>query len=386
LSSIGLPTYTNAETREFNHELLAEKVEHIVYNLNRIIDVNFYPTENCERSNRRHRPIGIGVQGLAEVFMKLGLDWESADARRVNKEIFETIYYAAIRASNRQARERCEKLEQSLFSVPVHPEEAEVIGSRKRKHSTLLGAYSTFEGSPMSRGEFQFDMWQARHGKSVEHSGRWDWETLRADVIKYGIRNSLLVAPMPTASTSQILGFTECFEPITSNIYSRRTQVGEFPVVNKMLMKDCIGLGIWNEGLKNRILVDNGSVQNIPEIPAHLKAKYKTVWEIKQKTIIDMSVDRGHYICQSQSLNLFLGDVDMNKLSSMHIYGWKQGLKTGQYYLRIRPVAKTQQFTITPPTKIATQPQMTSPKSQTPETEESGPVCRREAGCVICSS
>jgi ribonucleoside-diphosphate reductase alpha chain len=341
LASIGLPMYVTKEN-VFNHELLGEKVRQIVRNLNRVIDINFYPTENSHRSNMRHRPIGIGVQGLADVFMELGLDWESEPARKLNRDIFETIYYYSM-------SESCE------LAITEKP-------------------YQSYEGSPISEGKFQFDLWK---NLGIGHSGLYDWESLRKKVMAHGVRNSLMVAPMPTASTSQILGFNECIEPITSNIYSRRTLAGSFMQVNKRLMRDCMKLGIWSESLKNEIITNDGSIQEIGSIPKSLRDIYKTVWDIKQKVLINLACDRGRYICQSQSLNLYLSKIDMNTLGSMHLYGWIQGLKTGLYYLRIKPVAKTQQFTVEPVASIV-------PKVE--QKEEKEIVCRREAGCTTCSA
>jgi ribonucleoside-diphosphate reductase alpha chain len=341
LASIGLPMYVT-ESKSFNHELLGEKVRQIVRNLNRVIDINFYPTENSHRSNMRHRPIGIGVQGLADVFMELGLDWESEPARKLNRDIFETIYYYSM-------SESCE------LAIAEKP-------------------YQSYEGSPISQGKFQFDLWK---NLGIGHSGLYDWESLRKKVMVHGVRNSLMVAPMPTASTSQILGFNECIEPITSNIYSRRTLAGSFMQVNKRLMRDCMKLGIWSESLKNEIITNDGSIQEIGSIPKSLRDIYKTVWDIKQKVLINLACDRGRYICQSQSLNLYLSKIDMNTLGSMHLYGWIEGLKTGLYYLRIKPVAKTQQFTVEPVASIV-------PKAE--QKEEKEIVCRREAGCTTCSA
>lgn len=306
LASISLPRFV--EGKKFNFDKLLEVTQIITKNLNKIIDNNYYPLEETRRSNFRHRPIGIGVQGLADVFMLLGLPFESDMAKLLNKNIFETIYYAALVASKNIAKE--------------------------------LGAYETFEGSPLSKGIFQFDMWNA------QPSDRYDWDTLRAEIKEHGVRNSLLLAPMPTASTSQILGNNECFEPYTSNIYNRRVLSGEFVVVNKHLLKDLMNLGLWNDSMKQRIIAANGSVQNIEEIPANLKEIYKTVWEIKQRTIIDMSADRGAFICQSQSLNLFVEQPNFAKLSSMHFYTWKKGLKTGMYYLRTKAATDAVKFTV----------------------------------------
>lgn len=306
LASISLPRFV--EGKKFNFDKLLEVTQIITKNLNKIIDNNYYPLEETRRSNFRHRPIGIGVQGLADVFMLLGLPFESEMAKLLNKNIFETIYYAALVASKNIAKE--------------------------------LGAYETFEGSPLSKGIFQFDMWNA------QPSDRYDWDALRAEIKEHGVRNSLLLAPMPTASTSQILGNNECFEPYTSNIYNRRVLSGEFVVVNKHLLKDLMSLGLWNDSMKQRIIAANGSVQNIEEIPANLKEIYKTVWEIKQRTIIDMSADRGAFICQSQSLNLFVEQPNFAKLSSMHFYTWKKGLKTGMYYLRTKAATDAVKFTV----------------------------------------
>ena len=258
----------------------------------------------------RHRPIGLGVQGLADAFVMLRLPFDSESAQRLNKEIFETIYYAAMEASMELAQ--------------------------------LEGTYETYKGSPVSKGIFQFDMWGV-----TPDSGRWDWYDLKQRVKKHGIRNSLLVAPMPTASTSQILGNNECFEPFTSNMYVRRVLSGEFIIANKYLMKDLIGLGLWDDRMMNKIKVENGSIQNINEIPADIKELYKTVWEISQKTIIDMSADRGAYICQSQSLNIHLLNANFGKMTSMHFYAWKKGLKTGMYYLRTKAATDAIKFTVT---------------------------------------
>jgi ribonucleoside-diphosphate reductase alpha subunit len=306
LASLSLPRFV--EGREFNFEKLLEVTKIVTRNLNKIIDNNYYPLEETKRSNFRHRPIGIGVQGLADVFMLLGLPFESDMAKLLNKNIFETIYYAAMTASNEIAKKE--------------------------------GAYETFAGSPLSKGIFQFDMW------NVQPSERYDWEALRAEVKEHGVRNSLLLAPMPTASTSQILGNNECFEPYTSNIYNRRVLSGEFVVVNKHLLKDLVNRGLWNESMKQRIIAANGSVQNIEEISAELKEIYKTVWEIKQRNVIDMAADRGAFICQSQSLNLFVEQPNFAKLSSMHFYTWKKGLKTGMYYLRTKAASDAMKFTV----------------------------------------
>lgn len=312
LASLALPKYVMPNDQGqlvFNHERLYEVTKTVTKNLNKIIDINYYPVPEARNSNLRHRPIGLGVQGLADVFITLRMPFESEAAKQLNKDIFETIYYASMEAS--------------------------------MELSKVEGPYSSWEGSPISKGVFQFDMWGVKPS-----SGRWDWESLREQVVTHGVRNSLLVAPMPTASTSQILGNNECFEPYTSNIYVRRVLSGEFAVVNKHLLKDLIRLGLWNESMKNKLITANGSVQNIPEIPQDLKELYKTVWEIKQKTILEMAADRGAYICQSQSLNIHIQDVNFGKLTSMHFHAWKLGLKTGMYYLRTKAAADAIKFTI----------------------------------------
>lgn len=289
-----------------------------------VIDKNFYPTEECRNSNLRHRPIGIGVQGLADVFAKLKLPWTSGAAKQLNREIFENIYYAALKESVEVA------YRQGKYSHSTH----EVSG----------GEFPTFKGSPISEGKLQCDLWE-----SEPTTKYLDWDALRKDCRETGVRNSLLVAPMPTASTSQILGNNECFEPFTSNLYARRVLAGDFMVVNKYLVDDLMRLGLWTSDVRTRIIADNGSVQGIPEIPDDLKAVYKTVWEIPQKTLIDMSADRAPFICQSQSLNLFLAEPTYAKISSMHMYAWKKGLKTGCYYLRTKAASSAQKFTIEPP-------------------------------------
>jgi len=310
LASISLSKFVNESDKTFDHQRLYEITKVATKNLNKVIDVNYYPVKEARTSNMRHRPIGLGVQGLADAFVMLRLPFESESAQRLNKEIFETIYYAAMEASMELAQ--------------------------------LEGTYETYKGSPVSKGIFQFDMWGV-----TPDSGRWDWYDLKQRVKKHGIRNSLLVAPMPTASTSQILGNNECFEPFTSNMYVRRVLSGEFIIANKYLMKDLIGLGLWDDRMMNKIKVENGSIQNINEIPADIKELYKTVWEISQKTIIDMSADRGAYICQSQSLNIHLLNANFGKMTSMHFYAWKKGLKTGMYYLRTKAATDAIKFTVT---------------------------------------
>jgi len=310
LASIALPAFVNETTKTFDYDKLHEVTKVVTNNLNRVIDVNFYPTEKTKTSNFRHRPIGIGVQGLADTFVLLDIPFHSEQAKEINKHIFETIYHASLEKSNEIA--------------------------------IVEGPYSSFEGSPTSKGILQFDMWD------VTPSTRYDWASLKQSIISNGLRNSLLVAPMPTASTSQILGYNECFEPFTSNLYSRRTLAGEFVVVNKYLMKELIGLGLWNEQIKNNIIANKGSVQQLSLLPEHIKNKYKIVWEMPMKHLIDMAADRGAFICQSQSLNLWLEDPTYSSLTSMHFYSWKKGLKTGIYYLRRKAKHQAQQFTIEP--------------------------------------
>lgn len=306
LASIALPRFVI--NGKFDHQKLFEVTQVITKNLNRIIDHNHYPVPEAEKSNLRHRPIGIGVQGLADTFILLRMPFDSHEARELNQAIFETIYYGAVTASKNLAKEE--------------------------------GVYSTYAGSPASQGLLQYDLWK------VQPSSPWDWEGLKAEIAQYGLRNSLLIALMPTASTSQILGHNECFEPYTSNLYTRRVLSGEFVVANKYLMKELVKLGLWNEEMKQRILAANGSIQQIEGIPMELKQIYKTVWEIKQKVLIDMAADRAPFICQSQSLNLFVDNPTFAKLSSMHFYAWKKGLKTGMYYLRTQAAAEAIKFTV----------------------------------------
>ncbi|MCO5934221.1 ribonucleoside-diphosphate reductase subunit alpha [Mucilaginibacter sp. RB4R14] len=349
LASLALPRYVI--NGEFDHAKLYEVTYQATLNLNKIIDNNYYPVVEAEYSNLRHRPIGLGVQGLADAFILLRLPFESEEAKQLNKDIFETIYFAAMTASKDLAIKD--------------------------------GAYETFKGSPLSKGKFQFDLWDVK-----PESGRWDWENLRLDVMNHGVRNSLLVAPMPTASTSQILGNNECFEPYTSNIYTRRVLSGEFIIVNKHLLRDLVNLGIWNTSMKDRIITANGSIQDIAEIPQDLKEIYKTVWEIKMRNIIDMAADRGAYICQSQSLNLFINAPNASKLTSMHFYAWKKGLKTGMYYLRTQAASQAVKFTVENQgggkNMEAVIPEVVSDSNQ--EEMPAGPSCSMEEGCVTCSA
>lgn len=307
LASLALPKYVTEEG-EFDHNKLFEVTYQATLNLNKIIDGNFYPVEEAKNSNMRHRPIGLGVQGLADAFIMMGYPFESEEARALNRDVFETIYYAAMTASKDLAK--------------------------------ADGPYESFKGSPVSKGTFQFDMW------NVTPSNRWEWDVLKEEVKQHGVRNSLLLAPMPTASTAQILGNNECFEPYTSNIYTRRVLSGEFIIVNKHLLKDLVREGLWNKDMRQKIMAANGSIQNINEIPQHLKDLYKTAWEISQKAIIDQAADRGAYICQSQSLNIFMENANFGKLTSMHFYGWEKGLKTGMYYLRTKAATDAIKFTI----------------------------------------
>ncbi|MBU3743382.1 MAG: ribonucleoside-diphosphate reductase subunit alpha [Sediminibacterium sp.] len=354
LASLALPRYVI--NGSFDHDKLYEVTYEATKNLNKIIDYNYYPVEEARNSNLRHRPIGLGVQGLADVFIQLRLPFESEAAKNLNKEIFETIYFAAMTASKDLAK--------------------------------VYGPYETYAGSPVSKAQFQFDLW------GVEPTLRWDWYTLKAEVLKYGVRNSLLVAPMPTASTSQILGNNECFEPYTSNIYVRRVLSGEFVVVNKHLLNDLIELNLWDDEMKNRIISQNGSIQKIDGIPDNIKEIYKTVWEIKQRTLIDMAADRGAYICQSQSLNLFVDAPTTSKLTSMHFYGWRKGLKTGMYYLRSKAASQAVQFTVEKQAGKTVEPlidkhNLSVVEGGSADVENSGlngGTCSMEDGCVTCSA
>ena len=347
LASIALPRFVKEGV--FDHVKLYEVTYQATLNLNKVIDGNYYPVKEAEYSNLRHRPVGLGVQGLADAFILLRLPFESEEAKKLNIEIFETIYFAAMTASKDLAIKD--------------------------------GPYETFKGSPLSKGKFQFDLWNV-----TPASGRWDWENLRLDVMNHGVRNSLLVAPMPTASTSQILGNNECFEPYTSNIYTRRVLSGEFVIVNKHLLRDLVNLGLWTPAMKDKIITANGSVQDIAEIPADIKELYKTVWEIKMRTIIDMAADRGAYICQSQSLNLFINQPNASKLTSMHFYAWKKGLKTGMYYLRTQAASQAVKFTVENQGGKNMEPVIPEVVDQVADEIPEGPSCSMEEGCVTCSS
>ena len=339
LASIALNKFVK-DDMTYDHKKLYEITKVITKNLNKVIDVNYYPVEEARNSNMRHRPIGIGVQGLADTFILMRHAFDSPEAKKLNEEIFETIYFGAMEASMEIAKEE--------------------------------GTYKTYEGSPVSKGIFQFDMWAI-----APSSKRWDWTKLKREVKKHGVRNSLLLAPMPTASTSQILGNNECFEPYTSNIYTRRVLSGEFIVVNKHLLKDLIKLNLWNESMKDRLMEANGSIQGIKEIPDDIKLLYRTVWEVSQKSIIDMAADRGAYICQSQSMNIHMQDANFGKLTSMHFHAWKKGLKTGLYYLRTKAAADAIKFTI-----------VKDEKSQTMEDKQAAVQCSidNQDDCEMCGS
>ena len=339
LASISLAKFVK-EDATYDFDKLHEVTRVITRNLNKIIDINYYPIPEAENSNFRHRPIGIGVQGLADAFIKMGHPFDSEEARKLNQDIFETIYHASVMESN-------------------------ILAQRD-------GSYESFKGSPASKGILQFDMWD------VTPSDRYDWKALKADIKKGGMRNSLLLAPMPTASTSQILGNNECIEPYTSNIYTRRTLSGEYIIVNKHLLKDLISEGLWNDEMRERLMASNGSIKDFPDVPERLKALYKTVWELSQKAIIDLAADRGAFICQSQSLNLFVENPNFGKLTSMHFYAWQRGLKTGMYYLRSKAAVDPIKFTLSAKhqQKYVNQEEVVA----------EGEVCTMEEGCLSCGS
>jgi ribonucleotide reductase alpha subunit len=406
LASLGLSMFVK-EDKTFDYDKLYEVTQVVTNNLNNVIDINYYPTPKTKRSNFKHRPIGIGVQGLADVFFKMDLPFISDEAKEINIKIFETIYYASLEKSMLLAKERFKVMkflkeqydlnnwtfisdenecrEYNIYNVTDASILASISNDKVIEHALktaypikaeienldlqYLGAYSSFKGSPASFGQLQFDLWNV-----TPNSGRYDWATLKENIMIYGIRNSLLVAPMPTASTSQILGNNECFEPITSNIYSRKTLAGDFVLVNKYLVEELLKLGLWNEELKNSIIANKGSVSHIQNLSPHLKEKYKIVWEMPMKEIINMSRDRGAYICQSQSLNLWIEDPDSKILTNMHFYSWKAGLKTGIYYLRRKARHQAQQFTIEPNRKGDKE------KSDANETEE-----EEKKDCLMCS-
>ncbi|KAI5729051.1 hypothetical protein M8J77_024755 [Diaphorina citri] len=354
LASIALNMYINPADKTYNFTKLKDVAKIVTKNLNKIIDVNFYPVEEARNSNMRHRPIGIGVQGLADLFIQMRLPFDCNESRLLNKQIFETIYYGALEAS-------CEI-------------------------AAIDGPYQTYEGSPVSQGILQYDMW------GVTPTDLWDWAALKEKIAKHGVRNSLLIAPMPTASTAQILGNNESFEPYTSNIYSRRVLSGEFQVVNHHLLRDLVELGLWDDNMKDQLIVNNGSIQDIEGIPQKLKDLYKTVWEIPQKTVLDMAADRGAFIDQSQSLNIYMAEINYAKMSSMHFHGWKLGLKTGMYYLRTKPAANAIQFTIDK-TKMANAMASKDARSQEEiqadqEQAMAAMICRRDnkEDCMMCGA
>ena len=358
LASIGLSKFVD-DDKSFNYDLLHDVAKVITYNLNKVIDVNYYPTEKTKRSNMLHRPIGIGVQGLADVFALMDIPFYSETAKEVNINIFETIYHASLESSNEIATERYNYMitnedqvkalrKQNVEGVEeaCYDQDGFIINKAEYAqydvNKSISGSYSSFTGSPTSQGILQFDMW------GISPSNRYDWNELKQNIMQYGLRNSLLVAPMPTASTSQILGNNECFEPFTSNIYSRRVLAGDFIVVNKYLMYDLLKIDMWNDDIKNNIIANKGSIQQLTMLPQHIRDKYKIVWEIPMKHVLEMSKDRGAYICQSQSLNLWIEDPNYKTMTSMHFYSWKAGLKTGIYYLRRKAKHQPQQFTIDP--------------------------------------
>jgi ribonucleotide reductase alpha subunit len=367
LASIGLPTFVNIADKTFDYKTLHKVVKVITRNLNQVIDINFYPTPETRRSNMLHRPIGIGVQGLADTFIMMEIPFHSDEAFQINRDIFETIYHAALEMSCDLAKERFDKITSNPISemnyslnIPsIKDEDLLTPFLNKAEYEKLYmnietrhlsGAYSSFVGSPTHKGMLQYDLWGTSGTNQVENSEnpRYNWHLLKENIQKHGIRNSLLISPMPTASTSQILGFNECFEPLTSNLYTRRTLAGEFVLTNRYLMRDLIDLNLWNDALKNNIIANKGSIQHLKQIPEHIRNKYKIVWEIPMKHLIDMSADRGLFVCQSQSLNLWQEDPTYNSLTSMHFYSWKKGLKTGIYYLRRKAKHQAQQFTLEP--------------------------------------
>jgi ribonucleotide reductase alpha subunit len=377
LASIALPSYIEYDENNqpfYNFQKLHDVAKVITKNLNKVIDINFYPVEKARRSNFRHRPIGIGVQGLADTYVMMRYPFDSQEAMKLNRDIFETIYHGSMESSMELSKKRGSLITEYNDNKLTFDELAEKLSFNEYElpNPKFPGAYKTFEGSPASKGQFQFDLWGVQPS-----SGLWDWETLKANVMTFGIRNSLLLAPMPTASTSQILAFNEAFEPFTSNLYKRKTLAGEFIIVNKYLIADLIKLGLWDKEMKNKIIMHDGSIQNIEGIPQHLKDLYKTAWELKQKVLIDQSADRGAYVCQSQSLNLFMEDPDFQKLSSMHFYSWQRGLKTGIYYLRTRAKAQAQKFTIDPSLQKFTNLKLDKKETQQQEQEQE---------CTFCSS
>lgn len=384
LASVCLPSYVYYNEERvpmYDFDKLHEHVKIITKNLNKVIDINFYPIEKARVSNLRHRPIGIGVQGLADVFAMMKMPFESDQAALLNKYIFETMYHASLEASMEISKKRHEYAHEIIGihgNVSVELREQEIKTYLRKNEfdppmdSQYPGAYSSFIGSPAQKGLLQFDLW----GINNHSNERYDWMSLKEDIKKYGLRNSLMLAPMPTASTSQIMGFNESFEAFTSNMYKRKTLAGEFVVMNKYLLKDLMEKGLWTKTIRDKIMLSDGSIQNIDEIPQSIKELYKTTWEIKQRVVIDQAADRGVYVCQSQSMNLYIEDPDFKKLTSMHFYAWNRGLKTGVYYLRTKPKAQTQKFTLDPRLSI---------QMQQHEEKKKNIVCTDEI-CMVCSS
>lgn len=422
LASIALPscvtevatdTETTAERKyAFDFEKLHRITRVVTRNLNKIIDLNYYPTDKTRRSNLRHRPIGIGVQGLADTFVMLDMAFHSDEAMQLNRLIFETMYHGALEESNDLSRCRGVELQRLMKSVCQRGQLMEYINNEyemsvlSRLGSTqpdLLGAYCTFEGSPASLGKLQFDLWDdeerekraqttvegtagtegTKTGAGTAVTSRYDWDTLKAKIQQFGLRNSLLIAPMPTASTSQILGCNECFEPFTSNLYSRKTLAGEFMVVNRHLTKELIALNMWNETVKNSIVRNKGSIQHLTSLPQHVRDKYKIAWEIPMKHVIDMAAERARFICQSQSMNLWMADPNYTKMTSMHFYAWKKGLKTGMYYLRRKSKHQAQQFTLEPEKEQEKEQEKKKEKEQEEQKEEQK---EEEQVCQVCSA
>jgi ribonucleotide reductase alpha subunit len=367
LASMCLPSFVNENTLSYDFKALHHHVKMVTKNLNKIIDNNFYPVDKAKVSNLKHRPIGIGVQGLADTFAMMRYEFDSKEADELNRQIFETIYHAALECSNEIAKKRMLLINNGHDGATT----LKLTDDETRMLTSFKGAYSSYEGSPISQNIYQFDMW----GVSVDDSLH-NWTALKHNISQFGLRNSLLVAPMPTASTSQIMGFNECFEPFTSNLYKRKTLAGEFICINKYLLKDLVTLGIWSKELKDKIIVHEGCLSSIQEIPQNIRDLYKTVWEIKQKNIIDKAVARAAYVCQSQSMNLFMEEPNQQKLTAMHFYAWERGLKTGMYYLRTKPRANTQQFTIDP----------SQAKSNLSHKNDATQINQEDAGCLHCSA
>jgi ribonucleotide reductase alpha subunit len=411
LASIALPAFVKTDVEsgnpEFDFDALHEVSQVLTRNLNKVIDRTFYPVPETKVSNLKHRPIGLGVQGLADVYAIMRCAFDSPEAAMLNRQIFETIYHGALTSSMQIAKKRNTLMDElsEIWHRPdgkneanmkrineIHAylkmtvDEMKLFDMGEKVYNPHKGAYSSFAGSPAQHGLLQFDLWEPN--KDPIATGKWDWKELKESIKKYGLRNSLLLAPMPTASTSQILGNTECFEPITSNIFQRQTLAGEFTIINKYLVRDLLSLNMWNVEMKNKILLGGGSVQHITEIPEHIRVLYKTAWEIKQKVLIDQAIERGIYICQSQSLNLFVEDAEFAKLNAMHFYAWKGGLKTGCYYLRTRPKAKMSAYTLSPAPSIKT-PQTSSSNVDVIEPSPvsyQGPACSRDnPDCLACS-